>query len=55
MKVYLINVKLDDGLHTSYKKEIVFKPNMEGTADIVTKDKSFLERIFEQLIKLVKR
>ncbi len=54
-KVYLLKVKLSKGLTTSYNKEITYQPNMEGTADIVTKDRSFLERIFEQLIKLVKR
>jgi hypothetical protein len=40
---------------TSYKKEITYQPNMEGTADIITKDRSFLQRIFEQLLKLIKR
>ena len=54
-KFYLIKVKLTNGLTTSYNKEIRYQPNMEGTADIVTKDKSFMHRIFEQLIKLVKR
>lgn len=54
-KVYLLKVKLSKGLTTSYNKEIAYQPNMEGTADIVTKDRSFLERIFEQLIKLIKR
>jgi hypothetical protein len=48
-------VSLDQGMKTSYGKEVAYQPNMEGTADIVTKDKSFLHRIFEQLLKLVKR
>jgi multidrug efflux pump subunit AcrA (membrane-fusion protein) len=54
-KFYSIKVKLDNGLMTSYKKEIAYQPNMEGSADIITKDRSFLERIFEQLLKLIKR
>ena len=54
-KLYLLKVKLSKGLITSYNREIAYQPNMEGTADIITKDRSFLERIFEQLIKLVKR
>lgn len=54
-KIYLIKVRLDNGLWTSYKKEIIYKANMEGSGDIITKDKSFLERIFEQLLKLIKR
>lgn len=54
-KNYMINVVLDQGMKTSYGKEVAYQPNMEGTADIVTKDKSFLHRIFEQLLKLMKR
>lgn len=54
-KFYTIKVSLNDGLITSYKKEITYQPNMEGTADIITKDRSFLQRIFEQLLKLIKR
>jgi multidrug efflux pump subunit AcrA (membrane-fusion protein) len=54
-KNYIVNVSLDQGMKTSYGKEVAYQPNMEGTADIVTKDKSFLHRIFEQLLKLVKR
>lgn len=54
-KNYMINVALEQGMKTSYGKEVAYQPNMEGTADIVTKDKSFLHRIFEQLLKLIKR
>lgn len=54
-KNYLVKVSLNNGMTSSYKKQIEYRPNMEGTGDIVTKDKSFMHRIFEQLIKLVKR
>lgn len=54
-KNYLVKVMLTNGMTSSYKKLIEYRPNMEGTGDIVTKDKSFMHRIFEQLIKLIKR
>jgi len=54
-KMYSIKVALTNGMTSSYNKPIEYNPNMEGTADIITKDKSFMYRIFEQLIKLVKR
>lgn len=54
-KNYLVNVILTNGMTSSYNKQIEYSPNMEGTADIVTKDKSFLHRVFEQLLTLIKR
>jgi hypothetical protein len=54
-KNYLVKVILTNGMTSSYNKQIEYRPNMEGTGDIVTKDKSFMHRIFEQLIRLIKR
>ena len=54
-KNYLVKVIMTNGMTSSYNKQIEYRPNMEGTGDIVTKDKSFMHRIFEQLIKLIKR
>ncbi len=54
-KNYTVKVELDKGLTTSYKKTIEYKPNLEGEADIITKDKSFLNRVFEQFSKLFQR
>lgn len=45
---YLLNVELPGGLHTTYNKDLEFKHNMEGSADIVTKDLRLIERIFNQ-------
>lgn len=45
---YLVNVNLPNGLKTSYDKEINFKYNMEGTADIITEDLRLIDRIFNQ-------
>lgn len=41
---YLIEISLPQGLLTSYKKELPFVPEMEGEAQIITKDLSLLER-----------
>lgn len=45
---YLLNVKLPEGLQTTYDKDLEFKHNMAGSADIVTKDLRLIERIFNQ-------
>lgn len=52
--VYLLELALTDSLNTSYNKSIVFRQEMEGTASIFTNDKRILDRIFEQLVSLVK-
>jgi HlyD family secretion protein len=43
---FAIDVKLNQGLITSYKKKLVYKQEMKGKADIITKNISVLERIF---------
>lgn len=45
---YLVTIGLTDGLTTTYKKEVNFTAEMLGTASVVTKDRSVLERIFDQ-------
>ena len=51
--VYLAKVALTNGLATSYKKELQFKPEMGGTAEIVTEDLRLIERIFNQFRKIM--
>lgn len=46
---YLINVKLSKSLITTYKKEIDFRQEMKGTANIITEDLRLIERLFYQL------
>ena len=46
---YLVDVSLPDKLITSYNKEIAFRQEMIGTAEIITEDLRLLERIFYQL------
>jgi len=46
---YLIDVRLPDGLQTSYDKTLEFKQEMQGTADIITDELRLFERIFNKL------
>lgn len=47
--LYLINVSLPEKLITSYNKEIPFKHEMLGAAEIITEDLRLIERFFYQL------
>jgi len=51
----LIDVDLPYGLLTSYKKQIAFRQEMRGTADIVTKDARLIERFLYQFRDIFKR
>ncbi|MEO6037851.1 MAG: HlyD family efflux transporter periplasmic adaptor subunit [Saprospiraceae bacterium] len=46
---YSIIVSLPDGLRTSHKNVLRFEQQLQGKAEIITDDKSFLERIGEQV------
>lgn len=46
---YSILVLLPEGLKTSYHKEIPFEQQLQGKAEIVTDEKRFLQRIYEQV------
>ena len=46
---YLITVSLPEKLITSYKKEIPFRYEMRGSAEIITEDLRLIERFFYQL------
>jgi len=46
---YLIDVSLSEKLITTYDKEIAFKQEMRGTAEIITEDLRLIERFFYQL------
>lgn len=53
--LYLIDVKLPQKLITSYNKEIEFKQEMRGTAEIITEDLRLIERFFYQFKDVLKR
>ena len=50
---YAIDVELKNGLVTSYNKTLVYKEQMKGKADIITKNISVMDRIFFNFKKLV--
>jgi HlyD family secretion protein len=51
---YDILIGLPNGLITSSKKDLRFQQQTEGVAEIVTKDRRLIERIFEKLIAAVR-
>lgn len=51
----LINIALENGLTTSYKKQILFRQEMGGTADIVTEDLRLIERFLYQFRDVFRR
>ena len=53
--LYLIDVELPKKLITSYNKEIDFKQEMRGTAEIITEDLRLIERFFYQFKEVLKR
>lgn len=46
---YSIVVLLNEGLKTSYHRTIPFEQQLQGQAEIITDDKRFLQRIYEQV------
>lgn len=51
---YLIDVELPNKLKTSYGKQLEFRQEMQGSADIITEDLRLIERFFYQLKKAIK-
>jgi len=51
---YDLLIELPEGMTTTYKKDLRFQQKMEGVAEVITKDRTLLERIFEQLISAFK-
>lgn len=52
---YLINVSLPEKLITTYNKEIEFKQEMRGNAEILTEDLRLIEKIFHQFRNKIAR
>lgn len=53
-KKYYIEVRLPEGLKTSYRKTIHFDKELSGNADIVTEELTLAQRILHQLRSLLK-
>jgi len=52
---YFVDVILPNKLITSYNKEIDFKQEMRGTAEIITEDLRLIERFFYQFKSILQR
>lgn len=46
---YTVQLKLQNGLRTTRNQVIIARPEITGTADIITNDKSILDRVFESM------
>lgn len=51
---YLVEVTLPNSLVTTYNKVIPFRQKMQGTANVITEDRRFLERIFDKLNSILR-
>ena len=49
-KSYLIEIAIPQNLETTYGENLTFEQEMVGVAEIITKDKRFIERVFEKLL-----
>ncbi len=47
--VFLLEIKLEDGLKTNAGKVIPDQPQLDGIGEILTEDKSVLQRLFEKV------
>lgn len=53
-KVLSVRVELPKGLVTSYNQTLKFEQQMQGTAEIITEERRFIERLFDKLISAFK-
>jgi multidrug resistance efflux pump len=49
---YTAEIKLMNNLLTNYKKELPFNQEMQGIAEIITKDRRLIERLVEPLVSV---
>lgn len=52
---YSIEVELPEKLNTTYHRQLDYKENMQGTADVITAELSVFDRVFQQLRKIMNR
>ncbi len=49
---YTAEIQLKNGLLTNYKKELPFNQEMQGAAEIITKERRLIERLVEPLVSI---
>jgi HlyD family secretion protein len=52
---YIVEIEFPHGMTTTYGENLAFAPDMLGEAEIITKDRRLIQRIFESLVKLMNR
>jgi len=52
---YLLRISLPQGMISSYQKPIPFQQQLQGDVEIITEDHRLLERLFYQIIKIVRQ
>ncbi|WP_143310220.1 HlyD family efflux transporter periplasmic adaptor subunit, partial [Candidatus Entotheonella palauensis] len=51
--VYAIEVKLNNGLNTTFNKPLEFRQEMQGSAEIITEDLRLIERMLYQVMSFM--
>jgi multidrug resistance efflux pump len=51
---YTAEITLSNHLTTNYNRDLPFNQEMQGTAEVITKDRRLIERLVEPLVSLVK-
>jgi multidrug resistance efflux pump len=49
---YTAEIQLNNDLTTNYKKQLPFNQEMQGVAEIITKDRRLIERLIEPLVSI---
>ena len=49
---YKAEITLTNNLVTNYKRELPFNQEMQGNAEIITKDRRLIERLVEPLVSV---
>lgn len=55
VETYLVTIKFENGLTTNYGEPLSFKYEAAGSAEIITKDRVLIERLFDNLRYTLKR
>ncbi|TAF31412.1 MAG: HlyD family efflux transporter periplasmic adaptor subunit [Cytophagales bacterium] len=52
---YAVFLRFTQGLKTDSKQYLPFRPDMQGAVEIITEERTLIEKFFEQIIVLVKK
>lgn len=51
---YQLDIKLQNGMNTSYGKTLNFRQEMQGSANIITEDRRVIERVLDRFRDLLR-